>query len=105
MPHLERLGLAAPLATVVTREDAARPKPAPDLYAEALRRLGLVADDAVAVEDSANGVAAARGAGLRVVAVPGPVTAGQDLSAADLQVASLAELDLDALCRGALAVR
>ncbi|MCW2776466.1 MAG: HAD-superfamily hydrolase, subfamily variant 3 [Frankiales bacterium] len=100
VPHLERLGLLGALELVVTREDAPRPKPAPDLYLEALRRLGV--DAAVAVEDSANGVTAAKAAGLPVVAVPGPVTAGQDLSLADLRVASLLEVDLPALCQGRL---
>lgn len=101
--HLERLGLLDRLETVVTREDAPRAKPAPDLYLEALRRLG--APRAVAVEDSANGAAAARAAGLPVLAVPGPVTAGQDLAHADLRVDSLLEVDLDALCRGQLSRR
>lgn len=100
VPHLERLGLLDALELVVTREDASRPKPAPDLYREALRRLG--ATSGVAVEDSANGVAAARAAGLPVLAVPGPVTAGQDLSHADLRVDSLLEVDLVALVRGEL---
>lgn len=100
VPHLDRLGLLAAMETVVTREDAPRAKPAPDLYVEALRRLGV--PTAVAVEDSANGVAAARAAGLRVLAVPGPVTAGQDLAHADLRVDSLLEVDLDELCRGRL---
>ncbi len=98
--HLDRLGLLGQLETVVTREDAVRAKPAPDLYLEALRRLGDPV--AVAVEDSANGAAAARAAGLPVLAVPGPVTAAQDLAHADLRVASLLEVDLAALCRGEL---
>ncbi len=103
VPHLERLGLLGALELVVTREDAPRPKPAPDLYEEALRRLGV--DGGVAVEDSANGVAAARTAGLPTLAVPGPVTAGQDLSHADLRVGSLLEVDLTALVRGELRLR
>ena len=95
--HLERLGLLGLVETVVTRGDAPRPKPAPDLYLEALRRLGARAEDALAVEDSAPGVTAARAAGVRVVAVPNEITAGQDFSTADLVLPSLAGLDLDAL--------
>ena len=95
--HLERLGLLGRVATVVTRGDAARPKPAPDLYREALRRLGAPPQDAVAVEDSAPGVAAARAAGVRVVAVPNEITAAQDFSSADVVLETLAGLDLDAL--------
>ena len=95
--HLERLGLLARVATVVTRGDAPRPKPAPDLYLEALRRLGAAPRDAVAIEDSAPGVAAARAAAVRVVAVPNEITAGQDFSGADVVLDTLAGLDLDAL--------
>jgi len=70
------------LDAVVTREDALRAKPHPDLYTEALRRLRLSPADAVAVEDSANGVAAAAAAGLTVVAVPNAVTSSQQFPAA-----------------------
>ncbi len=59
--------------------------------------LGVTAADAVAIEDSPNGITAAKGAGLRCVAVPNPITAGLDLSQADLQLTSLAELTLPAL--------
>ena len=75
--HLERLGLLPLFEVVVTREDAERAKPHPDLYLVALDRLGLSPDEALVVEDSANGVAAAVAAGLRVVAVPNAVTAAQ----------------------------
>lgn len=95
--HLERLGLLGRVETVVTRGDAPRPKPAPDLYVEALRRLDVGPEAAVAVEDSEPGVTAARAAGVRVVAVPNDITAAQDFSAADRLVATLAGLDLDAL--------
>jgi HAD superfamily hydrolase (TIGR01509 family) len=98
--HLERLGLLGRVATVVTRGDAARSKPAPDLYVEALRRLGAPPQDAMAIEDSAPGVAAARAAGVRVVAVPNEITAGHDFSSADVVVATLAGLDLDAVLAG-----
>jgi putative hydrolase of the HAD superfamily len=75
--HLERLGLLDRFAFVVTREDAALAKPAPDLYLVALERLGLPPDEVLVVEDSVNGVLAAHAAGLRAVAVPNPVTARQ----------------------------
>ncbi len=95
--HLERLGLLELVVTVVTRGDAPRSKPAPDLFLEGLRRLGAAPQDALAVEDSAPGVAAARAAGVRVLAVPNEITTGQDFSAADQVVETLAGLDLDAL--------
>lgn len=63
----------APLFRVTrSTEEVARGKPAPDVYAEVVAGLGVAAGDAVAVEDSTNGVRSALAAGLRVVAVPRP---------------------------------
>jgi putative hydrolase of the HAD superfamily len=75
--HLSRLGIVDRFELVVTREDAARAKPHPDLYLVALERLGLRAHEALVVEDAANGVLAARAAGVEAVVVPNPVTARQ----------------------------
>jgi len=91
--HLSHRGLIGRFATVVTRDDVAAPKPAPDLFALACRRLGIAPAHAVAFEDSRHGCAAATQAGLRCVVVPNRVTAGQDFSRADLVVGSLADLD------------
>ena len=100
--HLERLGLRDRFTTIVTRDDVggdkARTKPAPDLYLLAAERLGAAPGACVVFEDSPNGVAAAVAAGAAVVAVPGPMTAGLDFSAADREVTSLADVDLAALC-------
>lgn len=90
-------GLLDRFDAVVCREDAAQAKPAPDLYREALRRLGAEPSAAVAFEDSYNGVLAAHTAGVRCVAVPTPMTATQDFSHADVVVGTLADLDLRAL--------
>ena len=62
-------GLAAAFATIVAKEDVQDPKPAPECYRLALERLGVPAGAAVALEDSPTGLAAARAAGIRVVAV------------------------------------
>jgi HAD superfamily hydrolase (TIGR01509 family) len=75
--HLQRLGLLDRFAFVVTREDAERGKPHPDLYLVALDRLGLPPEQVLVVEDSVNGVLAGHAAGLRAVALPNPVTARQ----------------------------
>ena len=55
---------------VIAGDEVAHPKPAPDLYAEACRRLGVAPADAVALEDTPTGVASARAAGLFVIGVP-----------------------------------
>lgn len=75
---------------IVSAEEVAHPKPAPDIYLEACRRLGVEPPAAVALEDSTSGILAARAAGLTVIAVPQwPMV---DTSAADHVVHSLAEL-------------
>jgi HAD superfamily hydrolase (TIGR01509 family) len=67
---------------VVAGDEVSRKKPAPDVYLEALLRLGIDADEAVAFEDSAQGVRAACAAGIRTVATPGIYTAGDALGGA-----------------------
>jgi HAD superfamily hydrolase (TIGR01509 family) len=69
---LELTGLGPHFAVTLSSEEVARGKPAPDVYLEVLRRLGAEPADSVAVEDSENGIRAARAAGVRVVAVPNP---------------------------------
>jgi HAD superfamily hydrolase (TIGR01509 family) len=91
--HLERLGLQD-WDCIRCREDTARAKPAPDLYLSVLDCLGVAADEAIAVEDSFNGLTAAKAAGLYCVAVPCSMTTHMDLSAADIRLESLAERPL-----------
>jgi HAD superfamily hydrolase (TIGR01509 family) len=98
--HLERLDTADGWACIVCANgDAARAKPRPTLYLEALDNLGVAPEAAIAFEDSPNGVAAARAAGIFCVAVPNSVTAQLDLSAADLLVESLEAITLRELLR------
>jgi len=87
--HLERLGIRDRFACVRAREDVPAVKPAPDLYLAALECLEVQASEAIAIEDSPNGVAAAKAAGMRCVAVPNVITGGLDLGAADLVLKSL----------------
>jgi HAD superfamily hydrolase (TIGR01509 family) len=96
--HLERLGYAEGWDCIVcANRDAALAKPRPALYLRALDELGIAAPEAIAIEDSPNGVAAAKAAGLFCVAAPNSVTAGLDLSAADVVVDSLADVQLSEL--------
>ncbi len=89
--HLERLGLEG-FDCVRCRDDVTNTKPDPELYLSVCACLGVAPGQAVALEDSANGIAAAKAAGMRCVAVPNPMTAGLDLSAADLRLDSLADV-------------
>ena len=96
--HLARLERAGDFDAIVAADhDPARAKPQPTLYLEALDALGLQAEEAVALEDSPNGVRAARAAGIFCVAVPNGVTGALNLDEADLVVPSLADLPLDEL--------
>ena len=92
--HLERTDLLHRFRLLRCKEDVLRVKPDPALYREAASALGVAPAEAVAIEDSPNGVAAAVAAGLFCVAVPGPRTRGLDFSSAHLAVASLAETSL-----------
>jgi HAD superfamily hydrolase (TIGR01509 family) len=67
---LERAGIADLFEAVVSSEEVARGKPAPDVYVEAMRRLGIEPRAAAAIEDSSNGIRAAHAAGMRVIALP-----------------------------------
>ena len=68
-----------------------RKKPAPDIYALALRELGVAAAGAVVVEDSRNGLLAATGAGIACLITVNDFTAGEDFSEAALVVSSLGD--------------
>jgi HAD superfamily hydrolase (TIGR01509 family) len=91
--HLARLEHAHRWdAIVAANHDVARAKPRPDLYLEACELVGVAPAEAVAFEDSPNGVRAARAAGIFVVAVPNEVTRSLGLEEADLVLDSLADL-------------
>ena len=75
---------------IVTSDDVAESKPAPDIYLLACERLGVDPADALALEDSASGIAAAKAAGLTCIAVP--QFAETDVSAADRVIDSLEDL-------------
>jgi HAD superfamily hydrolase (TIGR01509 family) len=87
-------GLERRFAATVSSEEVERGKPAPDVYLEAARRLGVEAERCAAVEDSENGIRSAKAAGMRVVAIPNPryPPAEDALAAADLVLPSVAAL-------------
>jgi HAD superfamily hydrolase (TIGR01509 family) len=95
--HIERLRIHAFWDAVLTRDDVARTKPSPDLYLAAVKALDVHPSQAVALEDSPNGIAAAKEAGLRCVAVPNALTRDLDVSRADVRLSSLAEMPLERL--------
>lgn len=91
---LDKLNLARHFHTTVCRGDAPRIKPAPDLYLTAAERLGIAPETCLVIEDSLNGLKAAKAAGMNVWIVPNRVTDCLDFSTANHVFRSLAELRL-----------
>ena len=94
---IDGLALRASFRAIVTGDDVAHRKPAPDVYLEAARRLDVDPTRSIAIEDSAPGIAAARAAGMKTIAIPHWLTERHDLDGADLRVAHAGEVTLAAL--------
>jgi HAD superfamily hydrolase (TIGR01509 family) len=95
--HLARLGLMQHFVSIRCADDVPQVKPDPALYQAVLAALGLRPEEAIALEDSPNGVLAAKRAGLFCVAVPNALTRQLRLDDADMQFTSLAHTPLEAL--------
>jgi HAD superfamily hydrolase (TIGR01509 family) len=104
MDHLNRFGIGGHFDAIVCREDVKRTKPDPDLYLTALQRLDVSPAEAIAFEDSTNGVLAAKAAGLFCVVVPNLMTVDLDLTEADLRLLSLDAMPLRNVIKEASAV-
>ncbi|MDQ3107001.1 MAG: HAD-IA family hydrolase [Actinomycetota bacterium] len=96
-PLLVQLGLSDAFAHLSLYDGTCPAKPAPDLYLRACAALDVAPAEAIAIEDSPNGIAAAKAAGLWCVAVPHAITCSLDLSAADLVIDTLDGMTLSAL--------
>jgi HAD superfamily hydrolase (TIGR01509 family) len=92
--HLDRLGLAHHFKCITCAEHTDTHKPDPAPYLRALQSLDVFAQQAIALEDSPNGITSARAAGIFTIAVPNPVTGQLDLTAANLLIPSLDQFPL-----------
>lgn len=92
--HLERVGLLDSFEAVLCAEDVQNAKPFSDLYVAACARLGVAPSEAIALEDSPNGIRSAKAAGLACIAVPNSCTVQLNLSEADHQANTAQELNL-----------
>jgi HAD superfamily hydrolase (TIGR01509 family) len=92
--HLAQRGLLDRFEHVVCAEDTERHKPHPDPFLKAAELLGVEPASCLVLEDSPNGITAAKAAGMRCIAVPSQITRPLDLSHADQRVESLEELSL-----------
>jgi HAD superfamily hydrolase (TIGR01509 family) len=95
--HLERLGLLSQFESIKCAEDVEFTKPFPDLYQAVLLSLNIKGSQAIAFEDTLNGVIAAKRAGLYCVAIPGPITRYSPMPDADMIVQSLQDVLLEEL--------
>ena len=96
---LEAAEIARYFRATVSSEEVAHGKPAPDVYVEAARRLGIEPSSCAAVEDSRNGIRSAHAAGMRVIAIPNPhyPPSEDELALADAVLRSLDELTVERL--------
>jgi HAD superfamily hydrolase (TIGR01509 family) len=99
---LELMGVRHFFAATVSSEEVARGKPAPDVYVEGARRLVIDPSRAAAIEDSHNGIRAAKAAGMRVIAIPNEHFPPDEdaLTHADVVLDSLAELTTETIAPG-----
>jgi HAD superfamily hydrolase (TIGR01509 family) len=95
--HLSRLGIANYFDFMKCGDEVTHKKPDPELYLGVLSALNVRGEEAIALEDSPNGVLAAQRAGIFCVAIPNPVTSQLDLAHADLRLESLALMPLEEL--------
>ena len=95
--HLESRGLLSSFEFVLDAGDVMNAKPDPELYTMSLTRLGVRPQNAFAIEDSVNGLTAAKAAGLQCVVVPNPMTKGMDFGLADIRLESLEAVPLGKL--------
>ena len=94
---LDLLGVAGLFEATVSSEEVARGKPAPDVYLEAARRLGVEPTHVAAIEDSHNGILSAKAAGMRVLGIPNSHFPPDDDAVPDVVLSSLTELTPEAI--------
>lgn len=94
---IDGLGIAGYFETIVSGLDVAQVKPAPDIFLEAAKRLGVAPAQCAVLEDAEKGVLAAHAAGMRAVAVPNQYTGHHDFSKASMVCASLNEVTVSLL--------
>lgn len=95
--HLNRLGILQKFGAIKTADDVARVKPDPEIYRSVTAALGSLPEQTLAIEDSAHGISAAKGAGLHCLAIPNSITRHMRLERADRRFNSLAEVSLAGL--------
>lgn len=93
-PLFDRFELWKFFDGITTADDVVQVKPDPELYVKSLDKLGVEGSEAIAFEDSLNGLRAAKAAGMHCVIVPNPVTAHFQFQHHDLLISSMEEKTL-----------
>ncbi len=89
---LKKLGILKYFHQVITADNVERLKPFPDIYEKSYKMLGLKKEECIAIEDSETGLASAKSAGLKCVAIPCKFTKNQNFSQADLILEDLSKI-------------
>jgi HAD superfamily hydrolase (TIGR01509 family) len=92
---ISKLKIASFFDELITGEDAPMGKPAPDVFLMSAKKLRAEPSDCVVIEDSANGVLAAKRAGMYCVGYKNPTSGNQDISLADMVIDSFNEINID----------
>lgn len=92
--NLQRLGLDSHFDPICTRDNVTYSKPDPELYNLVLSTWGVIPEEVFVLEDSPNGIRAAKNAGIFCIAVPNPITSQMDVSQADLVFSSFLDFSL-----------
>jgi HAD superfamily hydrolase (TIGR01509 family) len=92
--HLSRLGMLEHFEVIKTSDDVQRVKPDPELYLRAVQALNVSAEETLAIEDSVNGLLAAKRAGLHCIAVPNAMTKHLSFEGADAKYGTLLDFRL-----------
>lgn len=95
--NLHRLGILHYFDCIFTKDDVEKIKPNPEIFIKTAACLGLSTSQILVFEDSSNGIAAAKSAGLTTIAIPNQVTKGLDFSQAEMILDSLADVSLKEL--------
>lgn len=102
---MKKTGLDQVFLAATYGDDVAHGKPAPDIYLDVLKKIGVAPEHAVGVEDSGNGIRSLRAAGMGIIAAPGPEFPLTDevLALADVRITEMTEFSLDLVERAAAA--
>jgi len=95
--HLDKRGLTKYFECIKTRDDVRKVKPDPEIYRSAIKCLSVSPDQAVVIEDSPNGITAAKKAGLCCIVIPNEMTKQLPINHADYNFESIAKINIPSL--------